>query len=381
MKLLHTADWHLGRQFHQLSLVEDQSFALAALERIVAEERPDAILLAGDVYDRAVPPPEAVALFDRTLGVLAVDQNIPLIIIPGNHDSATRLGFGAGLMSGRGVHIVSTLERALEPITLTGADGSRVNVFALPYTEPPAVRQFLKDETIRDHDGAMAALCDRMKSRFVTGERQVLVAHAFVSGGRDSESERPLSVGGAGTVSAAHFSGFDYVALGHLHSPQSIGEVAVYSGSLLKYSFSECADAKSVTIVEIPARGAITRRTVPLSARRDVRRIEGELKPLIAAAPDDPGRDDYLHVTLTDDGALLNAMARLREAYPNALHLERRFLEPATGSASRVAARRTLSDADLFRAFCREVLGADATDAQVAAFGTAADSLRTGESS
>ncbi len=370
MRFLHTADWHLGRLFHQVHLTDDQDFVLSELFGIIEAHRPDAVVIAGDVYDRAVPPPEAVELWDRTLCRIAWEMEIPVILIPGNHDSATRLGVASELLRASGVHIVSKLTRADIPIVLRGADGVEVAFFGLPYAEPPQVRELLNDSSIDDHESAMEAMCDRMRENFRPGQRNVLIAHAFVVGGRESESERPLSVGGAGTVRAEHFRGFDYVALGHLHSPQRVGENAVYSGSLLKYSFSECEDTKSVSLVDVSAQGEVTRREIPLSARRDVRRLEGELQELLARAATDPHRDDYLHVTLTDDGAILNAMAKLRECYPNVLNLERRFLERRDGE-SRSAARRGTSDADLFRNFVREVLNADASEQELAVFAAA----------
>ncbi|GDY08572.1 nuclease SbcCD subunit D [Planctomycetia bacterium] len=370
MKFLHTADWHLGRLFHQVHLTDDQDFVLAKLFGIIEAHRPDAVVIAGDVYDRAVPPPEAVELWDRTLCRIAGEMELPVILIPGNHDSATRLGVGSELLRASGVHIVSKLTRADIPIMLRGADGVEVAFFGLPYAEPPQVRELLNDSSIGDHDSAMEAMCDRMRENFRPGQRNVLIAHAFVVGGSESESERPLSVGGAGTVRAEHFHGFDYVALGHLHSPQRVGENAVYSGSLLKYSFSECEDTKSVSLVDLSAQGEVTRREIPLLARRDVRRLEGELQELLARAATDPHRDDYLHVTLTDDGAILNAMAKLREGYPNVLNLERRFLERRDGE-SRSVARRGTSDADLFRNFVREVLNADTSEQELAVFAAA----------
>lgn len=370
MIFLHTADWHLGRLFHQVHLTDDQDFVLAELLGIIETHRPDAVVIAGDVYDRAVPPPEAVELWDRTLCRIAGEMEIPVILIPGNHDSATRLGVGSELLRGSGVHIVSKLTRADIPIVLRGADGVEVAFFGLPYAEPPQIRELQNDPSIVNHDSAMGAMCDRMRENFRPGQRNVLIAHAFVVGGRESESERPLSVGGAGTVRAEHFHGFDYVALGHLHSPQRVGENAVYSGSLLKYSFSECDDTKSVSLVDLSAQGEVTRREIPLPTRRDVRRLEGELQELLARASADPRPDDYLHVTLTDDGAILNAMAKLREGYPNVLNLERRFLERREGE-SRATERRGTSDSDLFRNFVREVLNAEPSEQELAVFAAA----------
>ncbi len=363
MKFLHTADWHLGRIFHQVHLTDDQAHALDQIVALAAAERPDVILVAGDLYDRAVPPPEAVALLDRTWQRLALDLGIPVVAIPGNHDSATRVGFGSALLARAGLHLVADFDAALRPITLGGID-----IFALPFAEPAEVRAWSGDPAARDHDSALRVCLARMRETFTAGRPRMLVAHAFVAGARrESESERPLSVGGAGTVAADAFSDFDYVALGHLHAPQVVSARCVYAGSPLKYSFSEADDAKSVILGEIdPATAAVSLRTVPLHPRRDVRNLSGALAELLAAAPADPGREDYLRVTLTDDGALLNALGRLREAYPNVLQLERRFLQ--TAASSSVSRRRESTETELFTGFLREVLGAEPAAPELALF-------------
>ena len=366
MRFLHTADWHLGRIFHQTHLTEEQGYVLDQIVEIARAEKVDAVLVAGDLYDRAVPPPEAVALLDKTWQRLALEIGVPVIAIPGNHDSATRIGYGAALLSRAGLHLVADFETATRAIAV-----GNVDVFALPFTEPNEVRAWSGNTEVRDHSSAMQACIDRMRSHFTPGRPRVLVAHAFVAGARkESESERPLSVGGAGTVSADLFEDFDYVALGHLHAPQVISSRCAYSGSPLKYSFSEAGDVKSVVIVDISDSGTVSPRLIPLNARRDVRNLEGSLADLIAAAPNDTCRDDYLRVTLTDDGALLNALGRLREVYPNVLQLERRFLQADTMSTlgESAARRRESTETDVFAGFFREVMGATPNEEEVALF-------------
>lgn len=367
MKFLHTADWHLGRIFHQVHLTEDQAGVIDQIIALAAAERPDVILVAGDLYDRAVPPPEAVALLDRAWRRLALDLGIPVVAIPGNHDSAARVGFGSALLARAGLHLVADFDAALRPITVAGVD-----IFALPFAEPAEVRAWSGDAAARDHDSALRVCLDRMRQNFTAGRSRILVAHAFVAGARrESESERPLSVGGAGTVSADAFADFDYVALGHLHAPQTVSPRCHYAGSPLKYSFSEAADAKSVVLGELePATAALSLRAIPLRPRRDVRDLEGALADLLAAAPTDPAREDYLRVTLADDGALLNALGRLREAYPNVLQLERRFLRTGASSTdtAHAARRRESTEADLFSGFFRETLGAEPAAAELALF-------------
>jgi len=330
LRLLHTADWHLGRLFHGVSLVDDQAHLLDELARLVAEARIDAVLIAGDVYDRAVPPPEAVTLFDAFLARVAGEQGVPVVVIAGNHDSADRLGFGARLMAEGGLHLRGRLEREPTPIVLEDAHGP-VDVLALPFVDPPHARATLEDVELRDHDACNAAMIARARASLSPGRRSVCVAHAFVAGASDSESERPLVVGGGGQVSASHFEGFDYVALGHLHRPQRVVRESIrYAGSLMPYSFGEVAHAKSVSVVELDAEGGVTIEPVALSARRSVRVVEDTLAELLEATPEGVSADDYLLVRLMDRGALFHPMARLRERYPNVLQIERPALEIAS---------------------------------------------------
>src|SRR3954469_1223090 len=239
MRFIHTADWHLGRLFHGVHLTNDQHHALMQLVDLVKQERPDAVLVAGDIYDRAIPPPEAVELLDEVLCKLVIDLKIPVVLIAGNHDSPQRLNFGSRLLANRRLYVPENLPRKCESVVFGDARGP-VHVYALPYSEPMIVRQCLDCEDVVDHDSAMRALVAQIKAVHSNGDRKILMAHAFVAGGSECESERPLSVGGAGTVDAANFGGFNYVALGHLHCPQRIGGGEVrYSGSLLKYSFDE----------------------------------------------------------------------------------------------------------------------------------------------
>jgi len=353
MKFLHTADWHLGRLFHQVHLTDDQSVVLEEVVEISKREAVDVVLVAGDLYDRAVPPPEAVTLLDRIWEKLVMDAGIPVVAISGNHDSAARVGYGSKLLAKAGLHIVSDLESAMHPTTIGGVD-----IFALPYGEPAEVRAWSGDVEVRDHASAMNVCLKRMKSHFHPGRPRMLVGHAFVQGMKESESERPLSVGGASVISADVFEDFDYVALGHLHAPQFVNTRCLYSGSILKYSFSEAADVKSVVIGDMDSNGAITPRLIPLHPRRDVRDLEGRLVELIQNAPMDPHREDYLRVILTDEGALLNAISRLREVYPNVMQLERRFLQTvASQQSGQVARRREATENELFANFFEEVLG------------------------
>ncbi|CAG9185244.1 exonuclease SbcCD subunit D [Cupriavidus pampae] len=357
MRFLHTADWHLGRLFHARSLIEDQAHVLDQFVALVREVRPDAVLIAGDVYDRAVPPPDAVALLDDVLARIVVGERVPVVMIAGNHDSAQRLDFGARLMTGQGLHVAGRVGAQASSVTLHDAHGE-VRIYALPYAEPAAVRDALGLE-LPSHEAALGAQLAAIRATHPAGVRSVAVAHAFVVGGAASESERPLSVGGSGAVAAGVFDGFDYVALGHLHRPQTLGTNVHYSGSLLKYSLSEAGHAKSVSLVELDGAGVARIEPIALKPRHDLRLLRGDLATLIVQAATDPYRDDYVHAVLTDTGALLDPMARLRQAYPNALAMERAVLA-RSGSASEAGRRlRELDTGALFASFFREVADAD----------------------
>lgn len=374
MRFVHTSDWHLGRLFHGRHLTEDQDHVLDQLLELLAECRPDALLISGDVYDRAVPPVEAVRLLERVLERVVMDLRIPVIAIAGNHDSAERLGFGSRFLAERGLHVVGPLAETPTVVSLADEHGP-VHFHPIPYAEPGPVRILTGDADIHTHDAALRALVQRSRATMNTDaqeERHVLLAHAFVAGGTESESERPLSVGGSGLVQPDAFGGFDYVALGHLHRPQRTGgaEHIRYSGSLLKYSFSEADHRKAVLVVDMDAQGRCNVEAVPLQPRHDVRIIEGRLEDLLHG-PDpeeNPQADpnDYLLVRLTDKRALLNPMGKLREVYPNVLQIERVPVGgERAGSAASVAQRR-LPTGELFRDFFREVSGEALDEAQQA---------------
>lgn len=356
MRFLHTADWHLGRVYHGLSLLEDQARVLKDFIRLADDVRPDAILIAGDVYDRSVPPADAVRLLDVTLTRLVVELRIPVVVIAGNHDGPDRLGFGSGMLERAGLTICGPVSAEPRPVVLRDAHGE-VAIYPLPYAEPAMVRSLLGDDALDDHQAALAAQLQRIRSAHVPGRRSVVVAHAFVVGGAESDSERPLSVGGSAAVAAGIFDGFDYVALGHLHRPQQAGSPRIhYAGSLLKYSFAEVDHSKSVNLVELDATGGCTVERLALPPWRDLRVIEGALDEIIAAAATDAAREDYILARLSDRGALLDAMGKLRTAYPNALAIERPALE-GEGSGRAGADHRRVRIQDLFASFYAEVSG------------------------
>lgn len=354
MRFLHTSDWHLGRLFHNVHLTEDQAHVLDQFVDLVRESKVDAVIIAGDVYDRAVPPAAAVELLDETLSKLVLDLKVPTIVIAGNHDGAERLGFGSRMLEERGLHIAGTLKQGLKAIPLADKHGP-VQVVPIPFAPPEVVREWCQDEELRGHEAAMKSLIAHARSGLNKDQRQIAVAHAFVAGGEESDSERALSVGGSGQISSSLFEGFDYVALGHLHRPQNVGGDRIrYSGSLLKYSFSEIPHQKSVSLVEMDGRGAVQVEEVSLQPKRNVRSIQGSLQELLAAASEDEAPDDYLLAILEDDEVLLNPMAKLRKHYPNVLHIERPHFGAATMGASKRGDHRKLSTLELFGSFWKE---------------------------
>lgn len=364
MRFVHTADWHLGRLFHGRHLTEDQAYVLDQLIELLSEAKAEALVLAGDVYDRAVPPVDAVRLLDDVLTRIARDVGIPVVAIAGNHDGPDRLAFGSALLREKGVYVVGRPSVPPSVIRLSDEHGE-VCFHAAPYAEPSLIREVTGDDALGDHDLAMRAVVGSIERS--ADARHVLVAHAFVAGSSVTDSERPLSVGGAGTVGADAFDGFDYVALGHLHQPQQAGSEAVrYSGSLLKYSFHEAAQRKAVLVVDLDASGVATIEEVALTPRHDVRVIEGELADLLAGPKAEESREDYVLARLTDRGALFDPLGKLRQVYPNVMQVERTALEGRGGEAGKSPSHRDVGDLDLFRAFAKEVSGEDLSEAEQA---------------
>ncbi len=356
MRLLHTSDWHLGRQLHGRSLLPDQAHMLDQIVGMAHDCRPDAILIAGDVFDRAVPPPEAVALLDDALARLVHGLAIPVVMIAGNHDSGERLGFGARLLEPAGLHIAGPAAQPVRGVPLVTRQESAW-IYPLPYAEPGAVRSQFEHPESLGHAGAMRLALAPVLAAHPADSLAVLVAHAFVTGGTESTSERPLSVGGSGAIGGEIFAGFDYVALGHLHRPQTLsGGRMRYAGSPLHYSVSEIGGAKSVSLVEL-ARGQLPQITaLPITPLHALHLLTGSLAEVCAAA-DGIDRDDYVVARLTDRGALLDPMARLRVTYPNALGIERLILQETGAAGARGARRASTTPEGLFASFFAEVTG------------------------
>jgi exonuclease SbcD len=369
MRFLHTSDWHLGRILEQHHLTDDQHHVLDQLVALAKDRKVDAVLVSGDVYDRGVPPPEAVDLLNDVVSRLALDLRVPVIIIAGNHDSRQRLGFGAKILERGRLYMFGTAAPTAPFVDLTDAYGS-VRFYALPYAEPAEWREALGDEAIRDHQAGFARYIKDVRTAHPKGLRSVLLAHCFAAGGRESESERPLMLGGGGQVDAALFDSFDYTALGHLHRPQRVGK-AWYSGSLLKYSKSEADHDKSVNIVEMDAEGACQVERVRLAPKRDLRVVAGLFEDLMKGSPS----QDYIHVVLRDTGPVLDSVNRLRQLYPNLISLERPEVK-SSGSRLEAAAMARMSDDQLFAAFFEQTTGQKPNEGQMGVFRTAAEAAR-----
>ena len=320
MKFLHLADLHLGKRVNGFSMLEDQAHILRQILAILDDEQPDGVLIAGDVYDKSVPSVEAVELLDDFLTELRA-RGVPVLLISGNHDSPERLAFGGRVMDSCGIHISPVYDGSLAPVTLQDAFGP-VHVWLLPFVKPAHVRRWFPDADIESYTDAMAEAVAHMD--IDTAARNVLVTHQFVTGGTRSGSEE-LSVGGTDNVDSGVFAPFDYVALGHLHGAQHIGRETIrYAGSPLKYSFSEARQHKSVTVVTLGEKGDVQVRTVALTPLRELREIRGSYDELTARSfyEHTTYRSDYLHLILTDEQDVFDAMSRLRTIYPYLMTLD-----------------------------------------------------------
>lgn len=320
MKLIHLSDLHLGKRVNEFSMLEDQQYILTEILQIIDQEKPDGVMIAGDVYDKSVPSAEAVALLDDFLVRLA-KRDLQVFLISGNHDSPERMAFGGRLMAQSGVHLAPVYDGKVSPIALTDEYGP-VNLYLLPFLKPAHVRRCFPEREILTYTDALAAAIEAMGVD--PAQRNVLVTHQFVTGAARCDSEE-ISVGGTDNVDVSVFEPFDYVALGHIHGPQQVGRETVrYCGTPLKYSFSEAKHQKSVTVVELGEKGAVSVRTVPLTPMRDLAELRGTYEELTFRGFYDGTSypRDYVHITLTDEEDIPDAVSKLRIIYPNLMKLD-----------------------------------------------------------
>lgn len=320
MKLIHISDLHIGKRVNEYSMIEDQKYILAEILRIVDEEKPQAVLIAGDVYDKSVPSAEAVEVLDDFIVALS-KKDAQIFIISGNHDSAERLAFGNRIMDNYGIHISPVYGGKVKPVCLEDEYG-KVNVYMLPFVKPTSVRRYFEEETIESYTDAIRVAIKEMK--IDTKERNVLVAHQFVTGALRSDSEE-VSVGGMDNVDAQVMEDFDYVALGHIHRPQNISSEKIrYCGTPLKYSFSEASQSKSVSVVELGTKGELKLREVTLEPLRDMVEIKGAFEEISDKAylEGTTLMNDYVHITLTDEDYIPDVMGKLRPLYHNIMRMD-----------------------------------------------------------
>lgn len=319
MRFMHLADLHIGKKVHEFSILEDQKYILEEILRIVDEQKPDAVLIAGDNYDKSIPPTEAVGLFDDFLVKLA-NREVQTLVISGNHDSAQRLAFGSRLMKSKGLHISPVYDGKIDKIILQDEYGD-VNIYMLPFVKPANVRQYFPDVEIENYTEAIKCVLDDL--HIDGSSRNVLMAHQFVTGSQRSDSEE-INVGGLDNVDFCVFEGFDYVALGHIHRPQNVGKKWIrYSGTPLKYSFSEADHQKSVTMLDMGKKGEISINTVDLIPLRDMVKIRGNYMEITAKSfYENRNLEDYYHITLTDEEDVPEALNKLRVIYKNIMRLE-----------------------------------------------------------
>ncbi|MFT4655220.1 MAG: exonuclease SbcD [Kangiellaceae bacterium] len=362
MRFIHTSDWHIGRQFHNVSLIEDQRHVLNQLLGYIETQDVDAVVIAGDIYDRSIPPAIAVDLLDQVLTKITMELGVPVILIPGNHDSAQRVRFGSKQLRQSGLHILGDLADITRPVVISSQSGE-VAFYGIPYTDPEMVRNF-SGENVSSYDEAHTYLVNQISKVKSSNQTNVLISHCFIDGAEESDSERPLSIGGSDRVSYQPCEAFNYVALGHLHAPQYKGAPHIrYSGSILKYSFSEHHQKKGITLVDLDKNGTAKTTHLHLLPLRDMRIIEGELATILEQGKLDPHNQDYLLIRMTDRQAILEPMARLRDVYPNVLQLEKPGML-ITGDQIMSREKLKRGELDMFRDFFVQVSGQTMTPAQ-----------------
>lgn len=353
MRILHTSDWHLGRTFHGVELLDDQRRAVADIAEVVARESVDVVVVAGDVFDRSVPSADAVRVYDEGLRRIA-DAGAQIVISSGNHDSPTRLGAGSAFAAAGGLHLRTSVAMIDQPVVLSDEFGE-VAIYGIPYLEPDTARRELGVDDARSHADVLSAAMTRIRADLDRrAARSVVAAHAFVVGAAASGSERSISVGGVETVAADTFSGVDYVALGHLHSPQVLSETVRYSGSLLPYSFGERTHRKAVYLIDLDADGVAEVRSHPLPVVRGVSCVRGTLDELLTDEAFASVQEHYVEATLTDPVRPIDAMRRLRQRFPHAVHVQ--WDRPQIGDRvdyrSRVQGR---TDSEIITSFITDV--------------------------
>ena len=367
MKILHTADWHLGKIVHGVHMTEDQRYILEQLIEIVKEEKPDAVMIAGDLYDKSISPTDAIELLNDILKTIVIDLKTPVLAIAGNHDSAERIEFGSSFMQKEGLHIIGKFQCPFKKVVLEDEFGE-VHFYLIPYAEPSIVRYVMKNDDILTHDDAMKAIINHIRDHEMDkSARNIFIGHAFVTNNgkpsdEETEGERTLSIGGAEYVSHHYFQHFDYTALGHLHRAHFVGNKSIrYAGSPLKYSLSEEHHKKGCFIIELDENGVKSIQKREFSPLRDLRTVEGSLEEIRKHSKN----DDYVFVKLTDQHVVLHPMEQIRTVYPNAMHVSRkREQSTSLDKAERLqlVEKEKKNHIELFQAFYKEMTNTELSD-------------------
>ena len=380
MKIIHTSDWHIGKIVNEFSMIEDQKYILNKLIELIEIEDPKVLLIAGDIYDRSIPPVEAVELLNETLNKLIIEKNIKVLAISGNHDGGERLSFGGSILEKQGLYIAGRDEELYKKVTIKD-ENKNINFYLVPYKDPALTRKILEDKEIKSHNDAMISVVNKIKRELNKKEKNILVGHGYITMKRKdaikelenkyevaeletSESERPLSIGGTDLIDGNIFEDFDYVALGHLHGRQKVGrEEMRYSGSLLKYSFSEVNQKKGVYILDINKENNIDIDFKPMKPLRDLRIIKGNIEDLLEEGRNiKEGKNDYIQAILTDDGELINPMEKLKSVYPNTMLITReRKKEITEDKTSAKGEYKKKSKLELFKEFYDDLGNGDYT--------------------
>ncbi|GAA0103818.1 exonuclease SbcCD subunit D [Paraclostridium sordellii] len=380
MKIIHTSDWHIGKIVNEFSMIEDQKYILNKLIELIEIEDPKVLLIAGDIYDRSIPPVEAVELLNETLNKLIIEKDIKVLAISGNHDGGERLSFGGSILEKQGLYIAGRDEELYKKVTIKD-ENKNINFYLVPYKDPALTRKILEDKEIKSHNDAMISVVNKIKKELNKKEKNILVGHGYITMKRKdaikelenkyqvaeletSESERPLSIGGTDLIDGNIFEDFDYVALGHLHGRQKVGrEEMRYSGSLLKYSFSEVNQKKGVYILDINKENNIDIDFKPMKPLRDLRIIKGNIEDLLEEGRNiKDGKNDYIQAILTDDGELINPMEKLKSVYPNTMLITReRKKEITEDKTSAKGEYKNKSKLELFREFYDDLGNGDYT--------------------
>ncbi|WP_088007356.1 exonuclease SbcCD subunit D [Indiicoccus explosivorum] len=379
MRFFHTADWHLGKLVQGVYMTDDQRHVLEQFVQAIENEKPDAVIIAGDLYDRAVPPTDAVNLLDEVLADITIRLKTPVLAVAGNHDSPGRLDFGSRLMKVNGFHMAGRFRPEIEKVVLQDEAGD-VHFHLVPYADPSQVRHAFGEDGISTHNDAMRKITETIHASADPAARHVFVGHLFATPHGEpedntSESERTLSVGGAEHVSAEHFHNFHYAALGHLHQAHHTGSGHIrYAGSPLKYSISEERHQKGYYAVTLEADGSVTAEKRLFEPRRDMRTVTGKIHDIL----EHERSDDYVFVKLLDETPVLYPMEKIRTVYPNAMHVER-SIPSASGNRTSGRSRQQMDELSLFRAFYEEVKGAAPAKETEALFADVLQEIHGGE--